>query len=346
MAFTRERDGRHIALYRDADGKQKSAGTYATKREALKAAKLAEAHGWSDHKTEAVRSDTKRGKLTVAGWADQWFASHPMAAHTAYVYEQIIRCHILPALGMRMLADVTTADIRSYFRTLEAKGTSAALGKKIKTVLSSMFQVAAEDGLIPANVVRGVTFKAAPPKRRRALTAQEWKRVRKYLVGHERLFFDIIMSTGARIEEVAGIEARDVEGGVWTIARVRNQVDNKFSTKEYTKTGRVRQVRLPRELVEQINERGRGRVFPDISHHTRRFHWQNACRNAGLDWTPAPRDARRSFATLAREAGLGLDKLRVQLGHTRLETTDIYLAERPEATDDAYEAVQRALGSA
>ena len=39
-----------------------------------------------------------------------------------------------------MLADVTTADIRGWFRWLEAQGTSQALGKKIKTVLCAMFQ--------------------------------------------------------------------------------------------------------------------------------------------------------------------------------------------------------------
>jgi hypothetical protein len=40
MASTRERNGRFIGLYRDADGKQKSAGTYDTKTAALKAGRL------------------------------------------------------------------------------------------------------------------------------------------------------------------------------------------------------------------------------------------------------------------------------------------------------------------
>ena len=88
--------------------------------------------------------------------------AHPLSPHARYVYEQILRVHILVALGRRVLADVTTADIRGYFRQLETQGTSQALGKKIKTVMSAMFQTAAEDGLIPANVVRGVRFQAAP----------------------------------------------------------------------------------------------------------------------------------------------------------------------------------------
>ena len=67
---------------------------------------------------------------------------------------------------------------------------------------------------------------------------------------------------------------------------------------------------------------------------------------AGLDWRPAPRDLRRTFATLARAGGADLEAVRVALGHTRLATTDVYLGERPEARDDALEAVQRALRGA
>ena len=43
MASVRKRGSRYSGLYRDATGKQKSAGTFATEREALKAAEHAEA---------------------------------------------------------------------------------------------------------------------------------------------------------------------------------------------------------------------------------------------------------------------------------------------------------------
>ena len=43
MASARKRGKKFMALYRDGDGRQKSAGSYATKKAALDAAKLAEA---------------------------------------------------------------------------------------------------------------------------------------------------------------------------------------------------------------------------------------------------------------------------------------------------------------
>ena len=81
----------------------------------------------------------------MASYAYEWLAMHALSAHARYVYEQMLRKHIIPALGGLVLANVTAADIRGYFRSLETAGTSQALGKKIKTVLSAMFQAAAED---------------------------------------------------------------------------------------------------------------------------------------------------------------------------------------------------------
>jgi integrase len=255
MASTRERNGRFIGLYRDAEGKQKSAGTYATKKEALREARIAEAHGFSLGKARAVMPVKVRGKATVAAFADEWLPSHPIAAHTRYVYDQMIRCHILPALGGRVLADVTAADFRQLFRTMEAKGASRALLAKVKTVLSAMFQVAAEDGKIPFNFVRGVRYTAAPSKRRRALTADEWLRVRRYLTGDDRLLCEIQMSTGARIEEILGMETTDIVNGEWHVQRVRNEVDGEFTTKDQTKTGKDRRVQMDPAIVKRIIER-------------------------------------------------------------------------------------------
>jgi integrase len=346
MASARDRDGRWIGLYRDGDGKQKSAGTYATKREALKAARVAEAHGFSLGKAVEVHSPKVRGKVTVAGYADEWLPSHPIAPHTRYVYDQMIRCHILTALGNRVLGDVTVADVRQLFRSMESHGASKALLAKVKTVLSAMFQTAAEDGKIPFNFVRGVRYTAAQPKRRRALTKDEWLSVRKYLTGDDRLLCEIQMTTGARIEEILGMETEDIQDGLWHVQRVRNEVDGQFTTKDQTKTGKDRYVQMDPAIVKWIMERGPGRVFPNSSHHTRRLHWRNACRNAGLNWMPAPRDLRRTFATLARTGGADLEAVRVALGHTKIATTDIYLGLREETRGEALQAVQKALKGA
>lgn len=151
----------------------------------------------------------------------------------------------------------------------------------------------------------------------------------------------------ARIEEIMALEAEDIEDGEWHVQRVRNEVDGQFSTKDYTKTGKDRQVPIGPDLAARIAERGPGRVFTDFQLNTFRIcHWYPACRMAELDWRPAPRDLRRTFATLARAGGADLEAVRIALGHTRIATTDIYLGERAESRDDAFLAVQRMTGAA
>ena len=176
----------------------------------------------------------------------------------------MLRKHILPALGGRVLADVTAADIRAMFRSLEADGTSQALGKKIKTVMSRDVPGGGRGRRDPGQPRAWREFQAAPPKRRRALTADEWLRVRKYLTGEYRLLADVQMATGARIEEIRGMEAEDITDGVWHVQRVRNQVDGEFSTRDQTKTGKDRCIPIDPELAEQIKAAGPGRIFTDF----------------------------------------------------------------------------------
>ena len=143
------------------------------------------------------------------------------------------------------------------------------------------------------------------------------------------------------------MEGRDITNGVWHVVRVRNQVDGEFTTKDKTKNGRTRRVTLPAGLARQIKAAGPGRVFTDFKLDTFRMcHWYPACKAAGLDWRPAPRDLRRTFATMARADGVDLDVIRKQLGHGDLSTTRIYLDEKDDAPADAMLAVQKRLQGA
>lgn len=143
MASTRKRGTKYMGLYRDADGNQKSAGSYPTQKAAKAAAVLAEA-GVMPVKTEAVYQLKVRGKATVASYARDWLPNHSISPATREVYGRTLEKHIIPAVGGRVLADVTAADIRVMFRGLEASGASRALLGKVKTVASALFQTAAD----------------------------------------------------------------------------------------------------------------------------------------------------------------------------------------------------------
>ena len=150
MASARKRGKTWMGLYRDADGRQRSAGSHPTEKAAMKAARLAKARVMPG-KPEVVYRNTVRGKATVASYAYEWLALHALSAlMRGTCTSRYSGSHIIPALGGRVLADVTAADIRGYFRSPgDRRHVPQALGSKIKTVLSAMFQAAAEDRLCP-----------------------------------------------------------------------------------------------------------------------------------------------------------------------------------------------------
>ena len=81
MASARQRGKRWTGLYRDASGKQKSAGAYDTEREALKAAEHAEALANPPKAIEA-HPVSKRGKITVAAYAPKWLDGQSLKPST------------------------------------------------------------------------------------------------------------------------------------------------------------------------------------------------------------------------------------------------------------------------
>ena len=117
MASTRTRNGRIIALYRDAQGRQKSAGTFPSQTEALKAAKHAEALA-NPPAMVLIYSTEKRGKVTVAGYGPGWLEGHRLEASSREGYGSRLK-HVIRELGTKTLADLEPADIRAFLRKLE-----------------------------------------------------------------------------------------------------------------------------------------------------------------------------------------------------------------------------------
>lgn len=52
-------------------------------------------------KTEVAYPVKVRGKVTVATYAAGWMPNHRLSPNAGYVYEQMIRKHIVPVLGGR-----------------------------------------------------------------------------------------------------------------------------------------------------------------------------------------------------------------------------------------------------
>ena len=120
MASTRERNGRFTGLYRDASNKQKSAGTFDSETEALKAAEYEEALAHPP-KYEGVYASQKRGKVTVSGYVPTWLENQVLEETSRETYQRTAD-RIVSHLGSMAREDVTPDDVRKMLKALKKSG--------------------------------------------------------------------------------------------------------------------------------------------------------------------------------------------------------------------------------
>jgi hypothetical protein len=123
MASIRERNGRFTGLYRDAKGKQKSAGTFGTETEALARAQVAELDENPPAPVE-VYSREVRGRITVAGYAPGWLAGQELLEANSVEIARGALKRIMPHLGGMAHADVSPDDGRRMLAALKKSGLS------------------------------------------------------------------------------------------------------------------------------------------------------------------------------------------------------------------------------
>lgn len=113
--------------------------------------------------------------LTLGAWLERWSAETlPLSqrASTAENSRRMIQNHIVPHLGQKRLADLTTADIQRLCNALrqggrldgKAGGLSETMVLRVCNLLHQALDAAVRARLLPANPADGVQL----PKRRRS----------------------------------------------------------------------------------------------------------------------------------------------------------------------------------
>ena len=113
---------RYTAIFHDLAGIRRSAGTFATKRDADKA--------WHTAETKVAEGrlgDRRRGRQTFERYVrDTWLPNHQMEATTRERYTYTINRHLLPWFGSMRMMDVLPEHIREWRTHQTASGLSAS----------------------------------------------------------------------------------------------------------------------------------------------------------------------------------------------------------------------------
>jgi integrase len=355
MASAHKRGQRYIGLYRDAQGRQKSAGTYGTQTEALKAAKHAEALANPPEIEMAYRTE-KRGKVTVAGYGPGWLEGHRLEASSREGYKSRLN-HVIRELGTKTLAEIEPADVRTFLRKLERSGLSSGTVRHIRTTLNEMLKCAVIDGLIDRNPCDGTKIKPESNREMMIATPAQAKAIRTAIGAAYMLLVEVMFATGMRYSELMGLRPEDIQinGNIAVIKAGRSvmvEVGGRPIHRDYGKSKNAsRDVRVPADLGRRMVDGARnGFVFRGprggyLSRSAFRYHWQRACEAAGISGLRV-HDARHSHASwLANDPQTPLANVRDRLGHSSLAITSRYIHVMHADIDPCMAALERCMAA-
>ena len=248
--------------------------------------------------------------ITIATLLERWYEDvlrHQVAESAALSYMSVARHHIVPTLGRKKLASLTTSEIDRLLSTKLDSGLAVSTVRRIRSVLAQALDQGVRWGLVTRNVA---TLSRAPRAQRvegRTLTPEQAHRFLTQLEGHRNeALYALMLSVGLRRGEALGLRWDDLNDHTGVL-RVRRQLKRETTglVVADTKTTRSRRaINLPAPMLKMLK-----------SHRARQASERLALGEAWIDsgfvfttslGTPIdPRNLLREFKTICVRAGLG-----------------------------------------
>ena len=228
MAYVIERESRsgtrYVGVYRAADGKYKSAGTYDSHERAYEIAEEEERHarGFLEETSPADKA-----KMTIAEFCEQRFLCyHAVSPGTRQEYGYTAKNHIIPYIGHLRISEVSRATFFNLLvEVLPAKEASQVTVRATRKVLSAMCQMAFDEGYRNNNPLRSIRLKQAPTKPVLVASYDQWRRLEEALTyPPARLYARLNVTSWARRCEMIGFRPCDFEFGQQMLNVTRSTV--------------------------------------------------------------------------------------------------------------------------
>ena len=356
---------RYVALYRDPTGRQRSAGTFATERQAERAAHRSE----STVETGAWIS-TAAGRITFRDYVQQvWLPSRHVEVSTMAGYRSYLDKHFLPSFGDRPMAEILPSIVQDWVTAAAASDLSPTSVTKYHVMLHSVFKRAVRDRVILTNPCEGTELPKVPPRKARILTPAEYDRLVAAIPERYQLLVTTDIETGLRWGELIALRPRhidflrrtiSVEQTIVEVSRKHSPTGQRMIVKDYPKDDEFRTLRVSETLLQaiarRIEELGLDRddlLFPStesaggrpMSRNTFRTKvWLPALKRSGIDFHVRVHDLRHAHASWLLAGGADLKSVMERMGHAQIMTTQKYLHTLPDADEKAlaaFESVRR-----
>ncbi len=286
---------------------------------------------------------TEDSQITVEEWLQKWMDEYMMFSireQTWKSYESVIRLHIIPNLGNKKVASLTTSVVQKFYNKLLSEGKSGSLVRDAHLILHQAMDVAVKENLVAKNPTNGTKIPKVEYKPKNILNEIQLEMFMD-AIKQDELWYDFFyteITTGLRRGELCGLKWCDFNETTGQLNVVRTVTTHKgggLKTGE-TKTQKgTRTIYLPPSTVKLLSERknkvSSEWIFPNfydnskpINPSTAYLKLKSILKNAGL---PSIRfhDLRHTFATHALSSGVDARTLSGILGHTNASfTLDTY----------------------
>lgn len=269
-----------------------------------------------------------------------------LRACTLAGYESALRCHVLPRWSGVELEAITPEALQGWADGLELPGAAAKAYKTLRQVVRWAIRRLGVRMYDPT--AAGVELPRARPRRPRTLDAGQVRSYLRALWGHECEAVAICSVTlGLRRGEACGLKWSDIDlrTGEVRVRRSRQVVSGREVVEEPKTERSARSCWLPRFAVRRLRQirRGRSGWLCELSPDAVARRIRSACGRAGAAWTSMT-ECRHTWATLAVEAGVGIETVAMMLGHTDIGTAyEHYIVPRPRICKDAQREVERLI---
>jgi integrase len=155
-------------------------------------------------------------RLTTGAYLNQWLRDvQPTVKPKTYAsYEQLVRVHILPALGTTPLARLQAADIKRFLADRDQAGLSPRTRQYLLAVLHMALRSARESELIARNVAELVKAPHVPQHEIQPLDEHDVAALLNTSRGHRfEHLFGFLLGSGLRLGEALALRWADVDRG-------------------------------------------------------------------------------------------------------------------------------------
>lgn len=274
-----------------------------------------------------VRRDATVGRLSAIFLEDMEGSVKPS---TLACYRRNIQCHILPALGARVAAEVTAAEINDYIQQLQ-EDYSPKLVREIGGLLLRIV------GMAGVGYGEDVTLPKVRQKAVEVFTEPELKQMGQVILRRpDRTGLGVLLTayTGLRLGELCGLQWQDVDVGAGllhiqrTVERIAQIGGGTCLTVQPPKTeNSERWIPIPKEMLRMLKPETKqpdsylltgGEIVPDP--RAMQYRYKALLERCGVRYRNF-HCLRHSYATRCVERGVDVKSVSELLGHADVRTT-------------------------